>query len=126
MKKILLIILLLIPVTAFSQTDDEKYYIYQIISFGDSNKEGLKVFVDDGKKVERLKDENGKKIIFTTPAGAFMYFLSKGWEFYSIGSTSQGAVMNGIGGSSSSSYWIIRKPCTKEDFQAAVEDAIKK
>ena len=35
-------------------------------------------------------------------------------------------IIYGSGGSSTSSYWILRKPCTKEEFEKAVEAAKKK
>ena len=70
--------------------------------------------------------EKDSKRRFSTPAGALMYFISEGWEMYLNGATSQGAVAAGYGASSTSSYWILRKPCTKEEFDKAVKDAIKK
>ena len=44
------------------------------------------ITVDNGKTIEELRDENGKRVVFTKPAGALMYFISKGWELYSHGS----------------------------------------
>ena len=55
-----------------------------------------------------------------------MYFISQGWEMYLNGATTQGSMFDGSGGSSTSSYWILRKPCTKEEFEKAVEAAKKK
>ncbi len=106
-------------------------YLYNIVSIeGNINKEGIKVKVDDGKKVEKLKDENGKDVKFNTPAAALMYFIAQGWELYVNGSTVQGGgtVVGGVGSSSSSTtiYWILRKPCTKEDFDKAVDEGIRK
>ena len=38
---------------------DKVYFLYNIVTFdGNFDKEGLKVKVDDGKSVEKLKDEN--------------------------------------------------------------------
>ena len=50
--------------------------------YGNLSKEGLKVNIDDGKSIERLKDANGDPIKFKTPAAALMYFLSEGWNLY--------------------------------------------
>jgi hypothetical protein len=63
---------------------------------------------------------------FNTPAAALMYLISEGWELYVNGATSEGAVANGFGASETTSYWIIRKPCTKEEFNKAVEEGISK
>ncbi len=122
-KKFLLIFAFCIPMTTFAQST----YIYNIVSIeGKINNEGIKVKVDNGKNIEKLKDENGKDIKFNTPAAALMYFISKGWELYINDSTSEGAVFNGIGENRSTSYWIFRKLCTKEEFDKAVKEGIKK
>lgn len=127
MKKIVIALLLLIPIVGFSQTTQEQYYIYNIVSFeGDFTKEDFKVYYDDGVEVKRLRNEKGEKAKFSTPAGALMYFISQGWEMYLNGATSRGAVAGGYGASSTSSYWILRKPCTKAEFEEAVEKAKKK
>ena len=127
MKKFLLIIFLFLPLVGHCQTEQEKYYIYNIVSFeGDFTNESFKVYYDDGKEVKRLRNDKDEKIRFSTPAGALMYFISQGWEMYLNGATSKGAVAAGYGASSTSSYWILRKPCTKEEFDKAVKEAVKK
>lgn len=127
MKKLIIALLLLIPVVGYSQTTQERYYIYNIVSFeGDFTKEDFKVYYDNGIEVKRLRDDKGEKIKFKTPAGALMYFLSQGWEMYLNGATSKGAMAGGYGASSTSSYWILRKPCTKEELGNAVEKSVKK
>ena len=55
-----------------------------------------------------------------------MYFLSKGWEMYLTGGTSSGSSFQGTGASSTTSYWVFRKPCSKVEFENAVEEGIKK
>ena len=127
MKKILLLALLLVSTFANAQEEKKQYYIYNIVSFeGDFTKENFKVFYDDGIEVKRLRNNIGEKARFTTPAGALMYFISQGWEMYLNGATSKGTSVNGTGSSSTSSYWILRKPCTKAEFEQAVEMAKKK
>lgn len=127
MKKIIVLILFFIPLMAYSQTEQGKYYLYNIVSFeGSFTTEDFKVFYDDGKEVKRLRNDNKEKVRFTTPAGALMYFLSLGWEMYLNGATSEGHSSHGTGSSKTSSYWILRKPCTKEEFEKVVQDAVVK
>lgn len=127
MKKLVVLLLLMIPIVCNAQTEEGKYYIYNIVSFvGDFTKENFKVFYDDGAEVKRLRNEEGGKVRFSTPAGALMYFISEGWEMYLNGATTQGAMSQGTGVSQTSSYWILRKPCTKEEFEKAVDAARKK
>lgn len=126
MKRLLVILLMCIPIVCNAQTKESKYYIYSIVSFeGDFTKEDFKVYFDDGMEVKRLRNEKGTKMRFSTPAGALMYFISQGWEMYLNGSTSEGSSFQGTGSSTTSSYWILRKPCTKEDFEKTVEEATK-
>ena len=127
MKKALLLwAMMCLPLFAFAQTKEQQYYIYNIITFSGSLKnEGFKVDIDDGKKIEKLKDKNGEKMEFKTPAAALMYLYSIGWELYVNGATSEGEMAAGYGASKTTSYWIMRKPCTKEEFYKAVEEGIK-
>ncbi len=126
MKKIIFFIMILAMPLLTRAQDVKQYYIYNIVNFeGNLKNEGFKVTVDNGKTIEKLRDENGKRIIFTTPAGALMYFISKGWELYSHGTTTEGAVFNGVGGSDSSTYWILRKPCTKAEFEKAAKESVR-
>lgn len=111
---------------AFPQEMEKQHYIYNIVTFsGSTKKEGIKVDIDDGKNIEKLKDSNGKQIKFNTQAAALMYFISNGWELYDNGATSEGSMYHGTGRSETISFWIIRKPCTKEEFDKAVEEGIK-
>ena len=127
MKQLIIAFLLFVPLIGHCQTEQEKYYIYNIVSFeGDFTKENIKVYYDDGKKVKRLKTNSDNEVRFTTPAGALMYFISQGWEMYLNGATSSGTSFNGTGGSYTKSYWILRKLCTKDEFEKAVEEAVKK
>lgn len=127
MKKLLFVLLLIIPMSVFSQEPQGQYYLYNIVSFeGSFTKEDFKVYYDNGIEVKRLRNDKGEKMRFKTPAGALMYFLSQGWEMYLNGATSEGEMAAGYGTSSTSSYWILRKPCTKEEFEKAVRTAIMK
>ena len=128
MKKVLLLLTIMcLPLFASAQTMEKQYYIYNIVTFSGSQKyEGFKIDLDDGKTIEKLKDSNGKTIKFNTPAAALMYLYSLGWDLYINGATSEGLILGGYGGSETTSYWVIRKPCTKEEFEKAVEDGIRK
>ncbi len=126
MKKLILLLLMFVPLIGYCQTEADKYYIYNIVSFeGEFTKENFKVYYDDGKEVKRLRNDKDNKVRFTTPAGALMYFISQGWEMYLNGATSKGSSYQGTGSSNTSSYWILRKPCTKEEFEKAVKEAVK-
>jgi hypothetical protein len=125
-KALLLLAMVCLPLFVSAQTTEEHYYIYNIITFSGSLKnEGFKVDLDDGKTIEKLKDSKGKTIKFNTPAAALMYLYSLGWELYVNGATSEGAMYGGIGASETTSYWIMRKPCIKEEFEKAVKDGIR-
>lgn len=127
MKKLLVFLFMMLPVVCNAQTKEGQYYIYNIVSFeGQFTKEDFKVYYDNGLEVKRYRNEKGDKVKFKTPAGALMFFLSQGWEMYLSGATSEGSSFNGSGGSTTSSYWILRKPCTKEEFEKAVEEAVMK
>ena len=126
-KALILLAMVCLTLFASAQTTEKQYYIYNIVTFSGSLKnEGFKVDLDDGKTIEKLKDSEGNKMKFNTPAAALMYLISEGWELYVNGATSEGAVVNGFGASETTSYWIIRKPCTKEEFNKAVEEGIRK
>ncbi len=125
-KALLLLAIVCLPLFALAQTTEKQYYIYNIVTFSGSLKnEGFKVDLDNGETIEKLKDNNGKTIKFKTPAAALMYLISEGWELYVNGATSQGYSINGTGGSDTTSYWIIRKPCTKEEFDKAVKEGVR-
>ena len=126
-KALLLLAMVCLPLFASAQTTEKQYYIYNIVTFSGSLKnEGFKVDLDDGKTIEKLKDSEGNKIKFNTPAAALMYLYSLGWELYVNGATTEGAMYGGIDASETTSYWVIRKPCTKEEFEKTVEDGIRK
>lgn len=121
MKKILLL-LTVIPVLTFAQVPEKQHYIYNIVTFSGSLKnEGFKVDIDNGKTIEKLRDKDGKKITFNTPAAALMYFVSEGWELYVNGATNSSYQGTGT----TSTYWIIRKPCTKEELDKAVDEGVR-
>lgn len=101
------------------QVEEQQYYMYNVVIIsGGMDNEGFGVEIDDGKKIQKLKGEDGKKIKFRTPAAALMYFISEGWELHL-----KGDAINP--NDSRATYWIIRKPCTKADFDKAVQEGVK-
>lgn len=121
-----LLFLLFIPLIGNAQ-EEKQYYLYNIVTFsGSLNTEGFKMDIDNGVEIKKIRDDNGQRITFKTPAGALTYLISKGWEMYVNGATTSGFLANGTGSSSTNSYWIIRKPCTKEEFEEAVKMSIKR
>ncbi|MBE6275446.1 MAG: hypothetical protein E7096_03765 [Bacteroides sp.] len=127
MKKVLLLLAIIcFPLLAFAQISEKQHYIYNMVILNEAiNEEGFRVDLDNGKTVERLKDKDGKKIRFYTPSAVLMYFISEGWELYNLSNATEGSVYNGIGNSSAILYWIIRKPCTKEEFDKAVDEGMR-
>ena len=96
-----------------------QYYMYNVVTFpGSMNNGGFDVDIDDGKSIKTLKGKDGKKIKFRTSAAALMYFISEGWELYFKGDTS---FPNDL----KMTYWVMRKPCTKAEFDTAVKEGIK-
>ena len=127
MKKYLIAFLLMIPVIGHCQTSEEKYYLYHVVSFdGSLTDKNIEVYYVNGIEVKKLRNDKGEIARFSTPAGVLMCFISQGWEMYRNSATTEGYTSNGSGRASTNSYWILRKSCTKEDFEKAVENAKKK
>lgn len=62
-----------------------------------------------------------------TPGGALNYLVSCGWQFDKVETLTNGSVTSGLGGSiHTQSYWIMRKPCTKEELDSLVQKGIDK
>ena len=120
-KAILLLAIVCLPLFALAQTTEKQYYIFNIVSFsGFIDSEGFSVDIDDGKKVKTLKDSKGNTIKFRTPAAVIMYMYSLGWELAEKGEFVKSGLVT------TSFYWIMKKPCTKEEFDNAVKEGIKK
>jgi hypothetical protein len=99
--------------------EEQQHYMYNVVIFaGSMNNECFDVEIDDGKDIKKLKGKDGKKIKFKTPAAALMYFISEGWELHLKGDASNPNDLK-------MTYWVIRKPCTKAEFDKAVKEGIK-
>jgi len=98
-------------------------YIYNIISFsGNIHKRGFKAKMDNGIKIKRIKDTNGKKLRFRTPAAALTYLASEGWEL-----CQDGVSVKGTGNKSeTTTYWVIRKCCTQEELEQALAVGVRR
>ncbi len=84
-----------------------------------------KLRIDDGLDPAKAKDK-GKSITFKSYAAALMYLTSQGWELMSTFSNVSGSSGAGYGSTSTSNYWILRKPSTKEEVQRIIDESIKK
>ena len=85
-----------------------------------------KLRIDDGIKPEKAKGDKDKSITFNSFAAALMYLTSQGWELVSNYSIMEGGTYNGYGGTETQTYWVLRKPSTKEEVQTIVDKSIKK
>ena len=65
-KALLLLTIISLPLFASAQTTEKQYYIYNIATFyGSMNNKNISVYLDDGKNVKMLKDEDGEKINYS-------------------------------------------------------------
>ncbi|WP_172274383.1 hypothetical protein [Xylanibacter muris] len=127
----MLVFILLDAVSVSAQSaQPTDYYLYNIITLDCNLKqERITVTVDDGVSIEKLHDSSGDIVVFKTPAAALMFIMYNGWELYKEFS-SVGGAGNSYSGTGSVDidtvyHWIIRKPCTKDDFVNAVANGIK-
>ena len=82
-KALILLAMVCLTLFASAQTTEKQYYIYNIVTFSGSLKnEGFRVDLDNGKEILKLRDKDGNKMKFNTPAAALMYLVSEGWELY--------------------------------------------
>ena len=84
-----------------------------------------KLKIDDGIDPSKAKSDN-KTLTFRSYAAALMYLTSQGWELVSNYNITSGSIGDGYGSTSSSTYWILRKPSTKEEVQKIIDESIKK
>lgn len=124
MRKLLLFLALAcLPMCASAQG---QHYLYSIVHFsGNLRNENFTVDLDDGQRIATMKDDMGRKLKFKTPAAVLTYFHSLGWELCADGLSASGFVTNGTGSSSTATYWLMRKPCTREELDRAVAKGIK-
>ena len=129
MKKLiaLLPILLMAAVIHAQAVKDTTVYKYVIAQpQGKLFSDKCKLRIDDGIKPEKAKGDKDKSITFNSFAAALMYLTSQGWELVSNYSIMEGGTYNGYGGTETQTYWVLRKPSTKEEVQTIVDKSIKK
>jgi hypothetical protein len=96
MKKLLMLIILLLPMWAMAQTDslankaEEQYCM--VTEVPKSFSTAVNISVDFGQRgkmfgVQRLKDEEGKVKAFNSIVDALNYMASMGWELVSTSFT---------------------------------------
>ena len=108
---------------ATAQDNEKQQSCYVIISYtGSMDNRDFTVNIDDGTHIDYLRDENGKKAHFRTPAAALEYFESLGWELYNIGTSPKedGA------GHPYLTYWIFKRKVSKEQKDDVIKNALMK
>ena len=128
MKKVLLIVFVCcLPLLAYTQTTENEHYIYNVVKLsGNLEKRGFKVKLDNGKNIKKIKDCDGHKIKFRTPAALLTYLTSEGWELYENGSNILGNRYEWKKNNKTESSWIIRKSCTKEELDSFLNQGVKR
>lgn len=126
MKKIVLL-LLIFATSTLTQAQTLQYYLYNIVTFSDHiDREGIKVEIDNGQKIEIPQDANGKKIYFKTPAAVLNYFASNGWELYKTSTYASNDYNKNMGQNYTdiTTCWIMRKPCTKDELDKTSKEGL--
>ena len=121
-KYLILFFLFVCCVTKAQQANDTIVYRYIIAQpqgylFSDK----CKLKIDDGNVPKRTKD---KTIEFKSFAAALMYLTSQGWEMVATYGVTEGSTINGIGSSDTSTYWVLRRPSTKEEVQDIINKSL--
>ena len=127
MKKLLITFLMLVSLSVYSQerTDTVVYRYIIAEPQGKLFSDKCKIKIDDGIDPSKAKNDN-KTLTFRSYAAALMYLTSQGWELVSNYNITSGSIGDGYGSTSSSTYWILRKPSTKEEVQKIIDESIKK
>ena len=123
MKKLLLSILFLFMMVSVYAQQGQQYYRYSIVRVI-LHKKAYVIKMDDGVTEQVLQNESGKYLRFGTSAGALNYLVSLGWEFEKVEPMPEGDFSNLGGRVKTKSYWIFRKPCTKEELDAIVKNSL--
>lgn len=127
MKKILVLLFSILCLNIQAQEKDTIYYRYIIAEpQGKLWSDKCKLRIDDGIKPTKEKGKKGESITFNSYAAALMYLTSQGWELVSNYNTVSGSGANGFSSTHTSTYWILRKPSTKEEVQEIIDKSINK
>lgn len=127
MRKLLFVFFTVLCLNASAQKQDTIYYRYIIAEpQGKLFSDKCKLLIDDGIKPTKAKGKKGETITFNSYAAALMFLTSQGWELVSNYNTISGSAANGFGSTSTSTYWILRRPSTKEEVQGIVNKSLIK
>ena len=126
MKKLVFIFLLLSSITVCTQAQETKQsndcYKYIIVSMvpKERGESDIKVYLDDGFKDERLVDEKGNIIKFSTRAGMLNYFSQKGWEYVETIVVRNGNMISGL-----MSLTILKKKTTQQELDEMLKSVVQ-
>ena len=102
-----------------AQEKNTEFSVYVVVSFEEHmDNYNFTINIDDGKTISMIKDEKGKKVRFRTSAAALTYFESLGWKFCNVGVSKKD--------NDDFTYWIFKKPVSKEEYFDIVNNAIEK
>ena len=127
MKNLLLSFILLFVMSSTYAQQEQQHQHQQSYRYGIAwvvwYKKAYVIKMDDGVTNQVLQNESGKDLRFKSRSGALNYLVSLGWEFDKVET-----IPNSISATRdirTKSYWIFRKPCTKEELNEIVRNNIK-
>lgn len=126
MKRLLFIFVLLSSITVSAQAQEMKQsndcYKYIIVSMvpKERGESDIKVYLDDGLKDERMVNEKGKIIRFSTRAGMLNFFSQKGWEYVETVAVPNGSMVSGM-----MTVTIMRKKTTQEELDGILKSVVR-
>ena len=112
--------------TLCAQTQETKQsndcYKYIIVSMvpKERGESDIKVYLDDGLKDERMVDESGNIIKFSTRAGMLNYFSQKGWEYVETIVVRNGNMISGL-----MSLTILKKKTTQQELDQMLKSVVR-
>ena len=117
MRKGFLFLIMCISLVSYAQEKEEDFSVYVVLSYSAGiDNEDFTINIDDGNAIDYYRDENGKKAHFNTPAAALTYFKSLGWELVTLNTDNISPL----------TYWVFKKPVSKEEYDKVVKNALKK
>ena len=128
MKKLIIILTALMMACNIQAQEQKDSIVYRYIiaePVGGLFSGKCKLRIDDGMNFARVRDDNDKKITFKSCAAALMFLTSQGWELVDTYTNISIKGGMGMGGSGVSTYWILRKPSTKEEVTKIVDASLE-
>lgn len=128
MKRFLIsFVFLLTFVSLCAQENQETYYQYGLARiYQAKKKQGYQILFDNGMSKSYLKGADGQMLYFHTSSGALNYLASCGWQLDKIAAETVSYDTSGLFGvdTHTRTYYIMRKPCTKEELDSLVQKGI--